>query len=91
MDTLDIVIVLITIWTIPWKIYGVWTAVKLDHKRWFVALLILNTFSILELIYIFYILKKTGAEVKADFKAGWIALKGGLKKKEETPSVESGL
>jgi hypothetical protein len=64
----NIIIVIIVLWTIPWKIYAVWTAVKHDHKRWFVVLLILNTVGILEIFYIFKIAKKSWIEVKADFR-----------------------
>ena len=40
------------------KGYSLWHAAKRDEKGWFVALLILNTFGILELVYIIFILKK---------------------------------
>ena len=63
----NILIAILTLWTIPWKIYAVWIAVKNDQKKWFVALLLLNTVSILEIFYIFHIAKKSWAEVKADF------------------------
>jgi uncharacterized membrane protein len=64
----NLLLILLVLWTIPWKVYAVWLASKRNQKTWFVALLVLNTFSVLELIYVFYIVKKTGAEVKADFK-----------------------
>ena len=64
----NIIILVITLWTIPWKIYAVWTAVKHDQKKWFVVLLLLNTASILEILYIFKIAKKSWAEVKTDFR-----------------------
>ena len=60
-------ILLLAIWTIAWKIYAVWTAVKRDDKKWFVALIILNTLGILEIFYIFYVAKKSWAEVKKTF------------------------
>ncbi len=62
---------IIILWTIPWKIYSVWMAAKHDHKKWFVALIFLNTLSILEMIYVFKIEKKTWAEVEEDFQYGW--------------------
>jgi hypothetical protein len=68
--------VIITLWTIPWKIYAVWLAAKHNHKKWFVALVILNTASILEIIYIWKVQKKTWNEVKADFHYGWRKLRG---------------
>lgn len=49
--------VLIVIWTIFWKGIALWHAVKRGEKKWFVFILVLNTFSILELIYLFYIVK----------------------------------
>lgn len=40
------------------KGYALWTAAKRDEKGWFIALLIVNTFGILELIYLYFIVKK---------------------------------
>lgn len=54
----------VVIWVIFWKCYAVWIAVKAGHKKWFVALLILNTFSILELIYVFGVANKKWSDVK---------------------------
>ena len=71
----NILVVLITLWTIPWKIYAVWTAVKHNQKRWFVALIILNTASILEIIYIRKIAKKSWVEIKEDFSRAWSSIK----------------
>ena len=62
------VLLILALWTIPWKIYAIWLAVKNGHKKWFVALILLNTFAILEIIYVFEVAKKSWAEVKADFK-----------------------
>jgi hypothetical protein len=63
--------VVLALWTIPWKVYAVWTAARNDQKKWFLALIILNIMSILEIYYIFKIAKKTWAEVKQDFKSAW--------------------
>lgn len=41
------------LWTIPWKGYALWVAAKNSHKWWFIALLVINTVAILEIIYIF--------------------------------------
>ena len=40
------------------KGYALWNAAKRDEKAWFVALLILNTAGILELVYLIFIVKK---------------------------------
>ena len=44
---------LIIIWTIPWKGVALWKAARNVHLIWFIALMVLNTFAILEIIYIF--------------------------------------
>lgn len=40
------------------KGYTLWHAARRDEKWWFIALLIINTAGILELIYIIFFLKK---------------------------------
>ncbi len=71
---LTFISVVIFIWTLPWKAYAIWLAVKNRNKKWFIALLILNTLGILEIIYIFKIAGKTKHEVKSDFKRIWKSL-----------------
>lgn len=68
MEILELVLITIfTIWSVLWKGYSVWTAVKHNHKGWFIALLILNTIGILDMIYIFKVAKKDVKTVKKDF------------------------
>ena len=64
----NLILVLIMIWVLPWKGYALWTAAKRGHKLWFVAILVLNTLAILDIIYLFVIAKKTGKEIAADLK-----------------------
>ncbi|MCE9549122.1 DUF5652 family protein [Candidatus Nomurabacteria bacterium] len=59
--------VILMAWTLFWKAYGVWIAVKNDHKGWFIALVILNTLGVLEIIYIFGVAKKKWSDVKRVF------------------------
>ena len=47
------VMVLLTIWTVPWKGYALWKAARRGDTAWFIVLLVVNTAAILELIYIF--------------------------------------
>lgn len=65
---LNIVLLVLAIWTIPWKGYALWLAAKRGQKIWFIVMLILNTVGILEIFYIFQIVKKSWAEVRTDFK-----------------------
>ena len=57
------------LWVIPWKGYALWTASQKRSKRWFIALLIINSFAILDIIYIFYFAKKTPKNIINVFKA----------------------
>lgn len=51
-------IVLAALWTLPWKAWALWLAARRTEKWWFLALLIINTFAVLEIIYIFLIAKR---------------------------------
>lgn len=66
-DNIWLLIIMI-VWVLPWKGYALWTASRLSHKRWFIALLILNTFAILDIIYIFYVAKKNPKDITRLFK-----------------------
>jgi hypothetical protein len=50
---------LLVLWIMIWKGIALWKASKNDSKPWFIALLLLNTFGILEITYIFYFSKKS--------------------------------
>lgn len=57
---------LLTLWTLPWKGYALWNAVKLGHKKWFITLLILQTGALLEIIYIFFVLRQRKKRIVVD-------------------------
>jgi len=59
---------LILLWTLPWKGLALWKAAKNEHKWWFIALLVLNTMALLEIIYIFFFSKKKGMVEKKEEK-----------------------
>lgn len=54
-------IILAVIWTLPWKGVALWRAARNTHRWWFVALLVVNTLAILEIVYIFGFSKKRPA------------------------------
>ncbi|MGI8420245.1 MAG: DUF5652 family protein [Candidatus Levyibacteriota bacterium] len=72
------------IWEIIWKGIALWRAAQLHQRNWFIIILILilviNTFGILEIAYLFYFAKKrlTYTEMK-----GWknVFIKGVSEKK----------
>lgn len=57
-DQKMIILVLIVLWVLPWKGVALWKSANLRQKKWFIALLVLNTFAILDIIYIFFFAKK---------------------------------
>lgn len=46
------------VWSIAWKGIALWNASKNDQKNWFIAVLVINTLGILEIIYLFRFAKK---------------------------------
>ena len=51
-------IILAALWTLPWKGVALWKSARNNQKWWFVALLVINTLAILEILYIFIFSKK---------------------------------
>ncbi|MFH1780598.1 MAG: DUF5652 family protein [Candidatus Nealsonbacteria bacterium] len=49
---------MLLLWVLPWKGVALWKAAKNGQKKWFIALLVVNTMALLEIIYIFYFSKK---------------------------------
>lgn len=54
----SIVLLILVLWTLPWKGIALWRAGEQKDKKWFIALLVLNTAAILEIVYIFYFSKR---------------------------------
>lgn len=52
------------LWALFWKGCALWLAGKNNQKGWFWVILVLNTAGILEIIYIFAVLKKKWSDVK---------------------------
>ena len=53
-----IIAYLIIIWSITLKGLALWRAAKYDQRNWFIAMLVLQTLGILEIIYLFKFAKK---------------------------------
>jgi len=48
------IIWLILLWTIPWKAVALWKSARANQVWWFIALLLINTLAILEILYIYF-------------------------------------
>lgn len=50
----------VLIWSIFWKGMALWRSAQLKSKPWFVALLLINTMGLLEILYLFVFSRKKG-------------------------------
>lgn len=67
-NTFQILIIISLVWSLPWKGVALWKASRLSHKRWFMVLLIINSFAILEIYYIYFIARKYKVEEVEEVK-----------------------
>lgn len=63
-----LILAVLMLWVLPWKGYSLWTAARNGHKRWFIILIVVNTFAILDIIYIFYVAKRKPMDFLRAFK-----------------------
>lgn len=49
---------LLALWALPWKGLALWKAAHSQNKRWFIVLLLMNSFGILDILYIFIFSKR---------------------------------
>jgi len=53
-------ILVIALWTITLKGFALWYAARGSQKWWFIALLVINTIGILEIVYLIWFRPKSG-------------------------------
>lgn len=49
---------IILIWALLWKGIGLWVAARNTQRNWYIAILLLNTAGIIEIIYLFRFARK---------------------------------
>jgi len=54
----SVLLVAVLIWSVVWKGLALWRAAREGSKPWFVALLVVNTLGILEILYLYVFSKK---------------------------------
>jgi len=52
-------VLVVVLWTIVLKGYSLWYAARGGQKKWFIALLVINTLGILEIIYLIWFRPKS--------------------------------
>jgi len=61
------VIVLVLLWTLPWKAAALWRSARRAQLGWFLTMLVLNTLGILEIVYlVFFSDKQLAQETQTD-------------------------
>ena len=53
------IIIPVLVWCFTWKGMALWRASKNDSIPWFVALLLINTLGLLEILYLYFPIKGT--------------------------------
>ena len=64
LNTLSPIVIVMLLWSMPWKGYALWKAARKKHTVWFVILLAVNTVALLEIAYIFYFSEKKSKSEK---------------------------
>jgi hypothetical protein len=64
IDSYPALFVAITLWTLIWKGLALWKAGKRKDRNWFIIILVLNTFGILDIIYYYFVGKREGQETE---------------------------
>jgi len=54
----ELLILLALVWMLPWKAIALWKSAKNNQKGWFIALFLVNTLAILEILYLKFFQKK---------------------------------
>lgn len=60
------VIIILAAWSLAWKGVALWRAARSDDRWWFIALLVVNTIGLLEILYLFVFSKRKSLAARAD-------------------------
>ena len=63
METHPLFMALAIVWSLIWKGLALWRSAELRQKYWFIAILLINTLGVLEIIYLFLVVKDYKVEV----------------------------
>ena len=63
-DSFILVLIALSLWSIPWKALALWRSAQKNQKIWFIVFIIANTLAILEIFYLFILPKISKDERK---------------------------
>ena len=84
------VIIAVSVWVIPWKVYAMWLSARKNQPIWFTVLLLVNSVAILEIIYIF-IFSKRKPDVVIEDALKQIGKKGGQARDEKKEAYKEAI
>lgn len=50
----QVIFLLLAVWSLIWKGIALWKSAHNNQRNWFIAMLIINSLGILEIVYLFY-------------------------------------
>ena len=65
LDSAMYLVIVLLVWSTTWKGIALWHAAKRGEKWWFIALLVLNTVGVLEILYLLFVAKAFSSPTKA--------------------------
>jgi hypothetical protein len=68
LDINPILLFVLIVWVVIWKGFALWKAARKNSVIWFVVLLVVNTFGILEILYIYVFDNKSKKKPKKSKK-----------------------
>ena len=57
-----LLLVLLVAWSLIWKGLALWRSARQADHGWFIALLVLNTLGLIEILYLYYFSQREGGE-----------------------------
>lgn len=57
-------IVLVLVWNLPWKGVALWRAARRKEVGWFILIFLVQTMAILEIFYLFWIVRENKGRYK---------------------------
>lgn len=58
------ILIILFIWSIPWKGFALWKSARRGEKIWFIFLLLVNAGGVLEILYIFFFSEKENTAIQ---------------------------